>query len=92
MNHYLVTGRMCGDDEDTHSTFEAKSKAAAIKLYTNELWDNLKVNDFSGMSAKEFREYRKLEEANGEGVFVNGVFVSDTPIKDVTWATGIKTT
>jgi hypothetical protein len=81
MKHYLVTGRMCGDDEDTHSAIEAKSTTAAIKLYTNELWGYLKVNDFEGMSAKEFREHRKLEEANGGGVFINGVFVSDTPIK-----------
>lgn len=70
MKHYLVTGRICGDAEDTTLTFMATSKQEAIDAYTSLMWSQ------DGSSQDE----RWLLEACDQGVFINGVFVSDSPI------------
>ena len=72
MKHYLVTGRMCGDDEDTAKSFQAESRHDAVDIYVELMWE--------GTDA----ETRDLFERTGEGVFINGIFVSDTPIEEAT--------
>lgn len=75
MKHYLVTGRMCGDDEDSHLALQIESRAAAVEAFVDWLWAEV------GMLASYHRDQL---EANGEGVFVNAVFESETEIKEAT--------
>ena len=70
LKHYLVTGRICGHDEDTTLTFMATSKQEAIDAYTSLMWSQDRASP----------EERWLLEACDRGVFINGVFVSDSPI------------
>lgn len=70
MKYYLVTGRVCGDDEDTSLTFFCDTKEQAVTDYRETMWE------LDGTSKDE----RWLMEACDQGVFINGVFVSDTPI------------
>lgn len=76
MRFYLVTGRMIGDDEDTVLTPVANSRVEAIGAFIEEMWAmELGSLHFSGIE-----ETRLNAEANGEGVVVNGVYESDSPI------------
>ena len=82
MKHYLVVGRMCGDDEDTGITYHVETKAEAVSLYVEDLWEN--YFDNGGWMEGSRDETRDLIEANGEGVFINSIWVSDAPIKEAT--------
>jgi len=81
MKHYLVTGRICGDDEDTALCFQAESRHAAVDIYVELMWD-LELTSFT--NPDERLNARQAAERMDEGVFVNGVFVSDTPITEAT--------
>lgn len=79
MKHYLVVGRMCGDDEDTAYSYQVASREEAVRLFIEDMW----VFEFPVISHQaENATDRALAEAIGEGVFVNHVFMSDTPIKE----------
>lgn len=69
-NFYAVVGRICGDDEDSILTLCADSKEEAINQFRHWMWEQ------DGSS----QEDRDLLEANGEGVFVNQILVSASPI------------
>ena len=71
MKHYLITGRILGDDEDTINTCQAESRKWAYEDFLVALRD--------GMDEVEWNRI----VSNGE-VFVNGFYVSDTPIREVT--------
>lgn len=81
MKHYLVTGRMCGDDEDTAKSFQAESRDEAINYYVRDMWE-LELTSFC--DPRERLNLRQQADGIGEGVFVNGVFVSDSPIEEAT--------
>lgn len=83
MKYYLVTGRMIGDDEDTTLTYDANSRDAAVAAYIEELWEKEKVLGYSDPGEPD-AEWRARLEANGEGVVINGVFVSYAPIMEAT--------
>jgi hypothetical protein len=72
---YLVTGRMIGDDEDTVLTPVANSRAEAIGLFIEEMWA-MEL----GSCLDTYTFDREQAEAVGEGVVVNGVYESDSPI------------
>ena len=82
MKHYLVIGRMCYDDEDTGSFFQVETKEEAVRLYAEEMWEQ-NFND-GCYTAAEKADARQLLEADGEGVFVIGVYESESPIMDAT--------
>ena len=70
MNFYAVIGRICGDDEDTVLTLRADSKEEAINQFRHWMWEQ------DGSS----QEDRDKLEASDQGVFVNHVLVSSSPI------------
>lgn len=70
MSYYAITGRIWGDDEDTVLTLYADSKEEAINQFRHWMWEQ------DGSS----QEDRDLLEANGEGVFINQILVSTSPI------------
>lgn len=74
LRHFLVVGRMCGDDEDTGITYHVKERHEAVALYVDEMWE------MDGADT----ETRGLFERTGEGVFINGIYESETPIKEST--------
>ncbi len=82
MKHYLVMGRMCGDDEDCGLCVEAENRHDAVNIYVEDMWEVF-FND-STDSAAQKAEVRRLAEANGEDVFINGIYESETPIKEST--------
>jgi len=71
-NYWAVAGRMCGDDEDHVRFFQHCTREDAIDLFRIQAYED------EGMSVEE----RELAEANGEGVFVNIVLASDSPIEE----------
>lgn len=75
-NFWLVIGRVCGDDEDTSLLFKDCTHAEAVARFKEDQQSRYPDTDW------------ELEEANGTGVFINGVFWSDTPITPTTgiWA------
>lgn len=75
MKHYLVIGRVCYDDEDTVLSFECGGAEEAETLYRAHMHDSL-------MSGGATQEDVDRWEDNGEGVFINGVFESATPIRN----------
>ena len=77
MRFYLVTGRMIGDDEDTVLTPVANSRIEAIGAFIEEMWA---MELSSCLDSYTFD--REQAEANGEGVVVNGVYESDSPITE----------
>lgn len=74
---YLVTGRMVGDDEDTTLTPIANSRAEAIEAYIEEMWA-MEL----GSCLDTYTFDREQAEAIGEGVVVNGVYESNSPITE----------
>jgi hypothetical protein len=70
---------MCGDDEDTGIAFQAGTLDEARSLYVEDMWER-ELEDTSG--TPEGLRYRGMQEANGEGVFVNAVYESNSPIKE----------
>jgi hypothetical protein len=71
MSHfYAVIGRICGDDEDSVLTLCADSREGAINEFRRWLWE------LDGSSQEDI----ELMEANGQGVFVNQILVSASPI------------
>lgn len=72
-NYIAVIGRMCGDDEDTCLLFECVTREGAINAFT----EHMRLLD--NMTAEEL----ELAEANGEGVFINHVLASVSPIEEV---------
>lgn len=72
-NYIAVIGRMCGDDEDTCLLFECVTREGAINAFTEHmrLLDNMTVEDLAHA------------EANGEGVFINHVLTSASPIEEI---------
>lgn len=74
MKYYLVTGRICGDDEDTSRRFLAESRDEAASAFEDLMWD------LKGTS----KEDRARLESCDMGVFINGVFASESPIEDLT--------
>lgn len=76
MKHYLVVGRVCYDDEDTAYSYFCDSAELARQMYREQMHEDLRDNGWS-------QEEVDRAEANGEGVFINGVHESDTPIKQV---------
>lgn len=74
MKHYLVTGRLWGDSEDTHLSLQMESREAAINAYIEYMWEAERLEE----------EDRAKLESNGQGVFVNGVFESETEIEEST--------
>lgn len=74
---YLVTGRMVGDDEDTILTPIANSRAEAVGLFIEEMWA---MELSSCLDSYTFD--REQAEAIGEGVVVNGVYESNSPITE----------
>lgn len=67
--YYAVTGRICGRDEDEVHICEAASREEAAASAADAFWQ---------LDNKP--EYRERAENNGEGVFINQVFMSDSPI------------
>lgn len=73
LEFYAVSGRICGDDEDTTLVIKAASRQAALDEYTETMWS------LDGTPQAD----RELLEANGEGVFINSVVKSKTAIVEV---------
>lgn len=74
MKYYAVTGRMCGDDEDTVELITAESSDEAAEEFKRRKWE------YTGMEGEELAEAQAEAEANGEGVFINHILVSTAPI------------
>lgn len=77
MKFYLITGRMTGDDEDTTLTPVANSRAEAIGLFIEEMWA-MEL----GSCLDTYTFDREQAEAVGEGVVVNSVYESNSPITE----------
>lgn len=71
-NYWAVAGRMCGDHEDHVRFFQQCTYQDAIDLFRIQVYED------KGVTLAE----RELAEANGEGVFVNLVLASDSPIEE----------
>ena len=82
-NYWLVVGRMCGDDEDTALQFEHCTREDAINAFRDALWedDTPELSYSNALPGETNEQYRERVEANGEGVFINGVYASDSPIE-----------
>lgn len=70
---YAITGRVCGDDEDTVLIFEADSKEDATREFIEQMWE------MDGRCAED----REAAENEGAGIFINSVVRSSTPIEEV---------
>lgn len=70
MKHWIITGRLCGEEEDTAMVLTAELQLTAV---TDFKWGLYEV---AGMSEEEAAS----EEADGRGVFVNCIACSDSPI------------
>lgn len=70
---YAVSGRVCGDDEDTTLVIKAEDRTSALAEYREQM---MAIN---GLSTSELEHL----EANGEGIFINSVVMSTAPIHEV---------
>jgi len=70
---YAISGRICGDDEDTTLVIKADDRQAALGEYRDQM------RDMAGMTEGELEHL----EGNGEGLFVNSIVRSLTPIVEV---------
>jgi hypothetical protein len=77
-NYVLVVGRMCGDDEDSARLYEHCTEEEAVLEFKDDLWAIETEHDTD--NAKAIREAADL---CGEGVFVNHVFASASPIEEI---------
>ena len=73
MKHWLVIGRIIGDDEDTCIQYYEPTVQAACVAYRAEMYEMEKLSD---------EEIDRLE-ANGEGVAINHVFECPGYLKEV---------
>lgn len=81
MKHYLVIGRMCGDDEDTGITYQVETRAEAVSLYVEDMWE-MELTSVTDPDDPDTAGRRANAEDAGEGVFINAIYESDTPIKE----------
>lgn len=70
MNHYLIIGRIIGDDEDTPIHIQAPTVEEACAQYRDEMYE------MEGWGPDEIGH----AEANGEGVAINHAFRSAAPM------------
>lgn len=68
---YSVTGRIPGDDEDTHYTFQAADRSEAIKAFEEAIY----ANEPDAAASRE-----NIRKEHGQYVFINSVVWSHTPI------------
>lgn len=73
LEFYAVSGRVCGDDEDTTLVFKASGRGDAISQFREQMWE------LEGLTPEEIDQ----AEACGEGVFVNSTVKSRTAIVEV---------
>lgn len=68
---YSVTGRIPGDDEDTHYAFQAADRAQAVSLFEEAIY----AGDTDAAASRE-----SIRKEHGQCVFINSVVWSHTPI------------
>ena len=68
---FLVIGRITGDDEETPIVIEAVQHSDAVASYQQQMWE------MNGASPNEVAD----AEAADRGCLINGVFVSEGPIR-----------
>ena len=71
-NYYAITGRVHGWDEDSVWVGQAADRYAAISMAKDYFWS------LDGASEKD----REEATIHGEGVYINAVLTSATPITE----------
>ena len=74
--HYAITGRLCGDDEDTLYIIEAEDADKAQAIFQERI---LSDNHYSSLE-QWFAENKEYSEEDS-GIFLNSIVESDTPVR-----------
>lgn len=81
LKHYLVSGRIWKDDENTIATFEATSRDDAVSQYLVMLYGDPETARLAPHA--DDAAVIDTQDRTIRGYYINCVYVSDAPIEEI---------